>query len=131
MRENSVSLKKLFYLIVLFFYLAGCEPSATPVTDSGIEGYVFIGPVCPVVQVNNPCPDKPYQATLSVLDLHGKKILKFQTDINGYFQVPLTAGEYILRPESPGVMPNAPEQSFAILAGQFIRLNITYDSGIR
>ena len=124
-------MKKYLCLIGIFLSLVGCGPSSTPVITSGVEGYVFIGPTCPVVQAGNPCPDKPYQATLSVLDTHGKKILKFQTDINGTFHVPLATGEYILHPESPGVMPNAPEQPFTILAGQFTKLNITYDSGIR
>jgi len=38
---------------------------------------------------------------------------------------------YILHPESPGVMPVAPEQTFSILSGQFTQLTVTYDSGIR
>ena len=124
-------LKRFFLLVTLFLTLAGCSQTSKPVVKSGIEGHVLIGPACPVVQVNNPCPDKPYQANLSVLDTHGKKIMKFQTDVNGYFHVALAVGEYILHPESPGVMSHAPEQVFSVLAGEFTKLDITYDSGIR
>ena len=68
---------------------------------------------------------------LSILDTHGKRILKFQTDANGTYHVFLAPGEYILHPESQGVMPYAPEQPLTILAGELTDLNITYDSGIR
>jgi hypothetical protein len=115
----------------LFISLAGCAPPSTPVFSSGVEGHVFIGPLCPVVRAGNPCPDKPYQATLSILDPRRKLILKFQTDADGYFQVPLAPGEFILHPESPAAMPHSPEQSFTILAGKITLLNVTYDSGIR
>jgi hypothetical protein len=124
-------MKRFTLLVALFLTLVGCTPASTPVANSGIEGHVFIGPACPVVQVGNPCPDKPFQATMSILDTHGKKILKFQTDANGYFHIPLAAGEYILHPESPAVMPHAPEQTFTVMAGEFLTLNVTYDSGIR
>ena len=119
-------------LCLTVLFLAACAPFGTPTpTDSGVEGQVLIGPTCPVVQVDNPCPDQPYQATLTVLTPAGGKIAQFQTDAQGRFRVALAAGEYILRPESPGVMPHAPEQTFTVLAGQFTRIIVTYDSGIR
>jgi hypothetical protein len=108
---------------------AACSPRIP--AGTGIEGHVFIGPVCPVVQENNPCPDKPYKATLSVLDTNGKKIVNIQTDTNGYFHMVIKPGVYILHPESPGKMPFATEQTFSVLSGEFTRLTITYDSGIR
>lgn len=124
-------LKKFFPFFLLFIILTGCSYTSTPALASGVEGHVTIGPICPVVQINNPCPDKPYQATLTILDARGKKILKFQTDANGYFHVALAAGDYVMHPESPNVMPHAPGQSFTVMADKFTRLDITYDSGIR
>ncbi len=90
-----------------------------------------IGPTCPVVQIDDPCPDKPYQATLSILDKHGKSILKFQTDANGYYHVPVAPGGYVLHPELPAGIPHAFEQSFIVSPDQFTTLDVTYDSGIR
>ena len=90
-----------------------------------------IGPTCPVIQVDNPCPDKPYQAFLTVLDSRGRKVTRFQTDSNGYFHIALKAGEYVMHPESPAIMPYAADQSFTVQADQFATLDIVYDSGIR
>lgn len=90
-----------------------------------------IGPTCPVVQAGNPCADKPYQAFLTVLDTHGRKITRLQTDTNGYFHIALKPGEYVLHPESPAAMPNAKDQPFTVQTDQFTTVDIVYDSGIR
>ncbi|MBE3068269.1 MAG: hypothetical protein IMZ73_12740 [Chloroflexi bacterium] len=124
-------LKPFLCLSILLFYLAGCGSTPTPVPDSGVEGHVFIGPVCPVVQVNNPCPDKPYQTTLSILDQNGKKILTFQTDADGFFRVPLPSGDYILSSDMSTVLPRAMAQPFSVRDGEFTELSITFDSGLR
>jgi hypothetical protein len=115
---------------LLVVLIVGCSPTIPE--NTGIAGHVLIGPVCPVEQLNNPCPDKPYQVTLSVLDANNRRtIVKFQTDASGNFHQALLPGRYILHPESPRVMPVAPEQTFSVLSGQFTQLTVTYDSGIR
>ena len=123
-------MKFQFITGVLIILLATC--SAQPAsTHSGIEGQVFIGPICPVVQVGQPCPDKPYQATLTVYNSNGRKIVQVQTDEAGRFKIPLEPGEYVLHPESPNVMPFAGEQDFIVEADKFTQLSVIYDSGIR
>ncbi len=121
-------LKYLFPL--LLFIITACIPTSTP-PNSGIEGNVTVGPMCPVVQINNPCPDKPYQTTLTVLTTDQQKVKQFETDANGYFHVALPTGEYILHPESPNIMPHARDISFSVVEGKYTRLDVTYDSGIR
>lgn len=123
--------KSLFYLA--FLLVAACSPLLQPTpTDSGIEGHVTIGPTCPVMQIGNPCPDKPYQATLTVLTSIGKhKVIQFESDSNGYFRVALSPGEYILHPESPNIMPRAADVPFTVAPHQFTRIDVVYDSGIR
>jgi hypothetical protein len=123
-------MRKTLDLLALLILLAGCSPTPTP-SASGIEGQVQLGPMCPVVQVGNPCPDRPYQAFLTILRTTGVKVASFQTNADGSFQFGLAPGEYILRPESPGVMPWAREQQFTVKAGEFTRLTVMYDSGIR
>lgn len=110
--------------------LAACAPPPTP-TDTGIEGQVFIGPTCPVVQIGQECPDQPYQAVLTVLSPEGREIVQVKTDEQGRFKIPLAPGEYILRPESPNVLPFANEQPFVVESGVFTQVIVTYDSGIR
>jgi hypothetical protein len=123
-------MRKTLYLLTFFILLAGCSPAPTPLA-SGIEGQVQIGPMCPVVQVGVPCPDRPYQAFLTILRSTGVKVARFQTNTDGTFHFALAPGEYILRPESPGVMPYANEQQFTVKAGEYTRLTVSYDSGIR
>jgi len=117
-----------FFLALL---LAACASSATNTTASGIEGQVLIGPMCPVMQEGVPCPDQPYQATIAVLDENRKKVTDFQSDAQGNFKIGLKPGTYILVPESPNHMTRGGEQTATVIEGQFIRVTITYDSGIR
>jgi hypothetical protein len=79
------------------------------------------------------CPDQPYQATITVNSPEGRKIVQFQTDEDGNFTIPLAPGEYILIPEPPEgkPFPFADEQSFVVLPGEYTRLIVLYDSGIR
>ena len=101
--------------------------------DTGIEGQVLIGPVCPVVQLDNPCPDIAYQATLTILNSVGREVTRFTSDPEGRFQVPLAPGNYILHPETPPgqPLPVSADQSFKVVEGQFTQLKVNYDSGIR
>ncbi len=115
----------------LLFILTACLPTPTP-PDSGIRGQVTIGPTCPVVQINNPCPDKPYQAYLTVLTAADQRqVARVQTDMNGIYSIPLAPGDYILHPESPNVMPHAADIPFQVEAHQFKTVDVVYDSGIR
>jgi len=116
--------------MALMVFMGGCNSSPTPIPN-GVEGHVFLGPTCPVIQAGHPCPDQPYQATLSILHSNGERIARLQTKADGSFQFALAPGEYILYPESPGGIPYAPDQPFSILASQYTQLTVTYDSGIR
>jgi hypothetical protein len=124
--------KILLAPIVLLILACGLFVTPTP-TDSGITGKVLLGPVCPVMIEGQECPDQPYQATLTVNSLEGRKIVQFQTDEEGNFNVPLAPGEYILHPETPedAPLPFAEEQRFTVRPGEFTRLLVQYDSGIR
>ena len=127
-------MKKKILLAPIVLLILACALFATPVpTDSGITGKALLGPMCPVVIEGQECPDQPYQATITVKDLEGRKIVEFQTDEQGNFKVPLAPGEYILHPETPqdAPLPFANEQSFTVLAGEYTRLVVQYDSGIR
>ena len=52
---------------------------------------------------------------------------------DGSFRISLAPGEYILKPETPQnlPLPIAQEQQFTVWTGQFIELQVAYDSGIR
>jgi len=125
--------KKILFAPIVLLTLA-CGLFATPVpTNSGITGKVLVGPMCPVMVEGQECPDQPYRATLTVYNPGGREIVQFQTDEQGNFNVPLAPGDYILHPETPedAPLPFAEEQRFTVLPGEYTRLTVQYDSGIR
>lgn len=134
----------ILLLTVLALLLVGCStgtqayPNEEPVPaytnppgPGGVEGQVFIGPACPGPQPETGCPDRPYQATLQILNPQGELVLEIQTDENGRFRVPLPSGKYVLHPVSTGRYPHAAEQDFTVSVGKFTELTVTYDSGMR
>jgi hypothetical protein len=126
-------MKRLLSVLLMIATLKACSTAPTPDGTSGVFGRVTLGPVCPVVQVGESCPDQPYQATLSILAASGDKVARIVTDADGNFRISLVPGDYILQPETPEnqPLPIAQEQQFTVTAGQFTELLVTYDSGIR
>jgi hypothetical protein len=116
---------------VLILVLATCTIYSPTPRGSGIEGQVLLGPMCPVVQEGQACPDQPYQATLTVTSRNGVQVAQFQSDEQGRFRVSLVPGEYVLHPESPNGIPFAVDQSFTVETGRYTQITVLYDSGIR
>ena len=52
-------MNRLISLIILSVMIAACAPSQATVTDSGVQGRVTIGPMCPVVRLDQPCLVRP------------------------------------------------------------------------
>ena len=120
-----------FLIGVLILVLATCSIYSPTPRGSGIEGQVLLGPMCPVVQQGQDCPDQPYQATLTIFSRNGVQVTQIQSDAQGRFQVSLVPGEYILHPESPNGLPFASDQSFVVETGRYTQITVHYDSGIR
>lgn len=114
--------------------LSGCAGSSLalgPGAPQGIEGQVLLGPMCPVQQVGNPCPDQPYQAWIDVRDSGGGLVTRVQSDTAGHFKVGLVPGTYILHPESGNPLPRASDQQVEVVAGAYTSVTISFDTGIR
>ncbi len=109
------------------------SPETLPSQGSGVRGQVLIGPACPVMRVDNPCPDQPYQAELTVYSLNGKKVAGSSSDAQGTFEIKLPPGEYILHAESPegGILPHAEDVEFTVDPDEFTEIVVNFDSGIR
>src|SRR5262250_2554940 len=71
-------------------------------SESGIEGQVSIGPMCPVERPDRPCPDKPFEASIEIQnqDAQGDH-LTVRSGKDGRFRVKLAPGKYKLTPISP------------------------------
>jgi hypothetical protein len=124
-------MKIQFVIGILIILLATCSFQEAAPANSGVEGQVLIGPMCPVVQAGQPCPDQPYQATLTVNSRDGTRLTQVQADSQGHFRIQLKPGDYVLHPESRNTLPFAAEQALHVEAGRFTRLTVSYDSGIR
>jgi hypothetical protein len=129
---SCVRLRLLTLALVLAAAAAGCGGRAAP-ADSGIEGRVLIGPMCPVVQEGVPCPDEPYEATIRVRDESGEVVATVRSAADGRFRVDLVPGRYVLEPVAPneGAPPYAGPLEVQVAAHAFTPVTITYDSGIR
>jgi hypothetical protein len=105
-------------------------PTPGPVGQTGIAGTVTIGPTCPVQRIDSPCPDRPYEATITIWQ-GGRKVAEAGSGPDGHFVVELPPGTYRVVGESPGTFPHATEQTVIVGAGGLTQVQIQYDSGIR
>ncbi len=110
------------------------SPPATTATaaagQSGIEGQILLGPTCPVQRIDSPCPDRPYEATIDVLDRSGVPVTSFRSGNDGRYRVPLPPGTYTLAPRSTAYPHGRPE-TVDVPPGEFAHIIITFDTGIR
>jgi hypothetical protein len=124
-------------LVTGAFFLAACggEEDVAPVLNSGIEGEVFLGPQCPVVQQASPCPDLPFEATIDILTAdRSRRVATVQSDADGRFRVDLEPGSYFVFPLPPdpgSPFPVASADTVTVEAGKYAKLTISYDTGIR
>jgi hypothetical protein len=100
--------------------------------ESGIQGTVLIGPACPGPQrAEQPCPDEPYQARLTILDQSNQVVAEVQTEADGQFRLKLPPGTYTIQPEPGNPLPQASDLSVMVADGTYTTVQILYDSGIR
>jgi hypothetical protein len=110
--------------------------SVTTEGESGIEGQALISPARPgPIRMNDPRPDKqPYETTLAIVTVgENREVARLKTGSDGRFRVKLPPGEYeiIPAPDTPRRFPRAFPQQVTVLPGQFARVTIEFDSGMR
>ena len=103
--------------------------------ESGIEGQALIGPVRPGPIRQGQGPNtQPFKTTLVVMTAgEGREVARLETGSDGRFRVSLPPGEYRVGPPTGQgrFLPRAEEQTVRVLPGQFARLTINFDSGMR
>ncbi len=127
-------------VLVLGLFIGACEPppvdpGATPAVESGIRGTVILGPTCPTGSspgANDPVPClTPYSAQLVVLDEENNVAGRVTSDADGTFELVLAPGKYIVTPLSGDPYPIAQPISVTVAAGEFVEVQLNYDTGIR
>ncbi len=100
---------------------------------TGIDGMVTLGPNCPVVRADQPCPDRPYEATLVVRNAAGVVVARVQSNAAGRFALDVPAGRYVVDPLAPGPgrYPAAAAVEVTVPAAARASVAVSYDTGIR
>lgn len=113
--------------------VCACEASEVlgPEAPQGIEGVALLGPLCPVASEADPCPDRPYQATLEVRTYAESLVTSVRTGEDGRFRVGLQPGRYRLVPEKGNLFPAASDQDVEVREGVYAQVTVAFDTGIR
>jgi len=125
---------KRVMISLLLLGLAACgHAGAGPAVDSGIRGKVVLGPQCPVLEPANPCPDRPFQADVQVVDTAGHVVATAHSGTDGRFSLRIAPGSYVLKPLSPtpGTFPFGKDVAVTVRPHQVTRATVTFDTGIR
>lgn len=126
-------------LVAAALALAGCTeigiPMETARPPSGIRGMVILGPTCPTG--NEPGGNEPvpclttYAAQLVIVDGDNVVVTRTSSGADGRFEVQLPPGEYVVTPAPGDPYPIAQPIPVSVGAGEFVEVEINYDTGIR
>jgi len=128
-------------LALLAVLLLGCDgafapaPDATPMPPSGITGTVILGPTCATGSepgAHDPVPClTPYAAQLVVLDSDNVVVARVSSGIDGNFRVDVPPGEYVVAPQGGDPFPIAQPVNVLVTVGEYVEIQLNYDTGIR
>lgn len=114
---------------------AGGGAAVTPQGESGIEGQALISPAGPGPLRQGQSGSAPFQTTLAVLNTSdGREVARVQTGSDGRFRISLPPGEYTIGPppdQQPRRFPRGEEHTVKVLPGQFTKVTVGFDSGMR
>jgi hypothetical protein len=106
-------------------------PTDTPTAPSGIRGTVLICPGPPAPEdTGEPCAS-PYVAELAILDENGNVVKRITSAADGTFSVDLPPGDYTIAPKNGDPYPTAPSQPVTVADGQYVQVQVNFDSGAR
>jgi len=130
------------FLALVACFALGCDnigiSGDTPTPPSGIKGTVVLGPTCPVggdTSQTGAVPSAcltPFAAQLVVLDSENKVVKRLSAGNDGTFQIDLDPGDYVIAPATgTDSYPIAQPVSVTVPPGQYVTVQINYDTGIR
>jgi hypothetical protein len=106
-----------------------CSTHGPP--NSGIEGQVSIGPISPVSRPDE-ANTQPFVADLQVRRASdGRVVATVRSRKDDAFRVALAPSRYHLEPQPGKPFPTASTQDVIAVDGEFTRVQVDCDSGIR
>jgi uncharacterized membrane protein len=112
---------------------AGTETPSPTELDSGIQGIVLLGPVCPTDSGESPSPClTPYVANLVITDTDGNVVTRVTSGADGRFEVLVPPGDYVIQPDNgPDGNPSSIPQPVTVAPDEFEEVEVDYDTGLR
>lgn len=107
------------------------SPAGTPRPASGIHLTATIGPTCPGPERPGQTCTRPYEGLFVVTDNTGVEVARANTDPNGTAAIDLPTGDYTITPQIEGRFPLGAPTAVTVPAGQYVKVSIELDSGIR
>ena len=101
--------------------------------ESGIKGTITVGPQCPVVKADEPCPDLPYVGKVNIFRASNRRnpFIVIETNKEGKFEVSTAPGDYIVIAGDNTKFPSCGEKAVTVGPTSKVSINIACDSGIR
>jgi len=128
-------MKSLYRALLMALLVGGgvaCSSLTPTITESGLEGQMWLGPTCPVQKPNDPaCDDRPYAGLAQVETLEGMVVAQVQADAEGRFKVGVRPGAYILAGKSAPVYPRGERIGVTVPQSGFAPVTLHFDTGIR
>ena len=90
-------------LAFLLAAVSACSLDAQPdqPVDSGVEGRTMVDGGCPTISPDNPCPDVPLAAKVTVTkDSDQSVVTTVQSTEDGRYRIPLAPGSYTLHADN-------------------------------
>lgn len=130
--------KILVGIFILLIALAGCVTNPIETQNGKIIGHISIGPICPV-ETNPPQPQcqptietyKAFPLTLFRNDGYPVKVATIIGDSNGYYELVLEPGKYVIQHEGTSGIGGMQPASFTVEKGKTLTLDLSIDTGIR
>lgn len=89
------------------------------------------GPQCPILEVQSPCPDRPFPGIVRATKSDGA-VTKVNTDVHARFRMPLPPGKYVISVDTGTAgMPMSIPQTLRVTEGSFVKVTLQVDTGIR
>jgi hypothetical protein len=122
--------------VVLLLAVTGCsaDGGAGQPVDSGVEGRTMIDGGCPTISPDNPCPDVPLAAKITVVkDSDQSVVTTVQSGEDGRYRIPLAPGSYTLHADNltGNFLPRGISTRLRVDQGRFETVVLMFDSGIR